>query len=808
MRSLLHDARYGLRQLRRHPTYALTAILSMALGIGATAAVFSVLYGVLIQPYPYRDANRIVVPLIHQKNSSDIWFFRLSRQDLDNLRRLSVVEDATVFNTTTILETDGNLPVSVNVDQTTGNLLDFLRDPPLLGRNYTAAEAPDGAAPPPVVVISYLFWKSHFNGEPGVLGRTIELEHKKYTVIGITEPRFTWSDAEIYMPFSPDVPADRHFLGLIRLRPGIPLAVAGQQIASLLYNVARAHPEQFPHDAWWIETKTLNDWLLGQFKGTLLLLFASVLLLMLIGCGNVSILMLARGTARQQELAMRRALGASRARIVRQLLTEAVMLSLAGGALGIAFAYAGIRLITTLMPQYAIPHEVVIAINQPVLLFSAAISVLCGIVFGISPALEFSRQRLAQQLRAGVRSVTQRGHRVRSVLVAGQVAITLLLLAMAGAAMRHFLEAYNAHLGFDSHHVLMMGVVVPGESYPTYQTRQNYFNTLLQKIRSTPGVTDATYAGGVPIFPGWMQPAQVSGVHQTADRNTMVDLVSASYFQTLRMSLLKGRFFTDDEVLRAANYAVVNQAFVRAFMDGQDPLSRTVRLPQLTAANSSTELAPSAGQPFEIVGIIGDTRNDGLHHPPQPEIFIPSSILAWRGRMLMIRSQQNPAALLNSISASVRTLNPNQALQRPQLLDDFLAEFAWSHERFISILFLIFSAVAVGLAATGLFSTIAYNVEQRTREIGIRMALGSPRRRVLVAVLRGSLITTAIGAVAGVVLTLLLSNTIQRWTDSSTRDLGVLLLVSAFFLLVAALACIVPARTAISVNPVDALRAE
>src|SRR5882757_9462340 len=345
MRSLLHDASYGLRQLRRHPTYAITALLSMALGIGATAAVFSVLYGVLIQPYPYRDANRIVVPLLHEKNATRTWTFPVSRQDLRDLRSLPAVADATAFNTTTILETDGELPVSVNVDQTTGNTLDFLRDPPLLGRYYTASEAPGDAAPPPVVVISYLFWKKQFNGQANILGRTIELEHKKYTVIGVTEPRFTWSDAEIYMPFPADVPADRRFLGLMRLRPGVPVAVGSQQIASLLHNVSRTYPELFPHDTWWIETKTLNDWLLGQFKGTLLLLFASVLLLMLIGCGNVSILMLARGTARQQELAMRRALGASRGRIMRQLLTEALMLSLAGGALGIAFAYAGIRLI-------------------------------------------------------------------------------------------------------------------------------------------------------------------------------------------------------------------------------------------------------------------------------------------------------------------------------------------------------------------------------------------------------------------------------------------------------------------------------
>ena len=341
------DISFALRQLIKHRVYALTAILSMALGIGATAAVYSVLYGVLIDPYPYRNADRIAFITIENKQGRDGDIpFTLS--ELDQLRQAKSVEDILAQNDASMVATDGEIPQSVKVLEMTGNGLQFLDAPPLMGRVFTAAEAPAGIAPPPVAVISYPFWKTHFASSPDVLGKVLELNQQKYTVIGVVGPRFTWHDSEVYSPMPAGMDPKSRFQTLIRLRPDVSTDAAAGELTSFVQQVGHAEPSLLPHDGYRIKVETLNDWILGQFKGTLILLFVAVALLLLIGCGNVSILMLARGTARLQELATRLALGASRGRIMQQLLTEAVILSLTGGVLGMAFALAAIRLITRL----------------------------------------------------------------------------------------------------------------------------------------------------------------------------------------------------------------------------------------------------------------------------------------------------------------------------------------------------------------------------------------------------------------------------------------------------------------------------
>ena len=366
-----------------------------------------------------------------------------------------------------MVATDGEIPQSVKVLEMTGNGLQFLDAPPLMGRVFTAAEAPAGVAPPPVAVISYPFWKTHFASSPDVLGKVLELNHQKYTVIGVVGPRFTWHDSEVYVPMPAGMDPKSRFQTLIRLRPGVSTDAAAGELTSFVQQVGHAEPSLLPPDGYRIKVETLNDWILGQFKGTLILLFVAVALLLLIGCGNVSILMLARGTARLQELATRVALGASRLRIVQQLLTEAVILSVAGGVLGMAFAHVAIRLITGLIPEYSIPHEVVITLNTPVLLFSTAVSVAIGILAGLSPALQFSSPHISQMVQsAGSRSTTSHGARTRTALIVGQTALTVLMLAGAGAAMRNFLQAYAAQLGFDSHHILTLQDQPAGEILP------------------------------------------------------------------------------------------------------------------------------------------------------------------------------------------------------------------------------------------------------------------------------------------------------------------------------------------------------
>jgi predicted permease len=802
------DISFARRQIARHHVYALTAILSMALGIGATAAVYSVLYGVLIDPYPYRDADRIAFITIEHKQGfgRDI---PLTLSELNQLRQAKSVEAAFAQNDTSMIATDGDIPESVKVLEMTGNGLQFLGAPPLMGRVFTASEAPAGIAPPQVAVISYLFWKSHFASSPDVLGKVLDLNHQKYTVIGVVGSRFTWHDSQVYVPMPAGLDPKSRFQALIRLRPGVSTDAAGSELTSFVQQVGHAEPAVLPPDGYRIKVETLNDWILGQFKGTLLLLFVAVALLLLIGCGNVSILMLARGTARLQEIATRVALGASRIRIVQQLLTEAVILSVAGGLLGMAFAHLSIRLITGLIPEYSIPHEVVITLNTPVLLFSTAVSVAIGILAGFSPALQFSSPHISQMIQsAGSRSTTSHAARTRSVLIVGQTALTVLMLAGAGAAMRNFLQAYAAQLGFDSHHILTLTIILPDRSFPDWQERVNYYDAVIEKIKTTPGVTDASISGvGIPPDSNWVQAIQIIGATPDRSRTSGVNLVDSDYFSVLRIPLLQGRLLTRPEVLRGAHLAVISRTFAQRYFSDSDPIGRQILPGELSQVPHSMLMAPGMDQPYRVIGVVGDVRNAGLHRPILPQAYIPSSILAAPGASVLIRtSGGNPTALLHAISTSIRALNQNQAVSFVYSLDEYLSTFVWSHERFIATLFGVFSVVALGLAAIGVASVVAYSVEQRTREFGIRTALGAPRWNVLLLTLTSTARTTGLGLILGILLSIGLSDAVHRWTESSLRDGSVLAIVAGVFLVASAVACLLPARRATRIDPVVALR--
>jgi len=553
---------------------------------------------------------------------------------------------------------------------------------------------------------------------------------------------------------------------------------------------------------------TLNDWLLGQFKGTLIVLFVAVALLLLIGCGNVSILMLARGTARLQELATRIALGASRGRIVKQLLTEAVIVSITGGALGMAFAYFAIRLITGLIPEYSIPHEVVITLNTPVLLFSTAVSVAIGILAGLSPALQFSSPHVSQMIQsAGSRSTTSHGARTRTALIIAQTALTVLMLAGAGAAVRNFVQAYAAQLGFDSHNVLTFRVNVPEKTSTTWQERVNYYNALIEKIKATPGVTAAAISGvGVPPDNNWVQPVQIVGGSLDRSRTSGFNLVGSDYFSVLRIPLLQGRILTTEEILRGAHVAVISKTFAQRYFPGSDPIGKQIIPVELSQVPRTLLFAPGMDQPFQVVGVVGDVRNDGLHRPIIPQAYLPSSIFASTGNDFLIRTTGNPSALLHAISTNIRALNQNQAVGMTYSLDEYLSMFVWSHERFIAVLFGVFSFVALGLAAIGLASVVAYSVEQRTREFGIRMALGAQQWNVLRLTLTSTARTTGAGLILGILLSVGLSDAVHRWTQSSLRDASVLAVIAGVFLVASAAACFLPARRATRIDPMVALR--
>ncbi len=801
------DISFALRQLIKHRVYALTAILSMALGIGATAAVYSVLYGVLIDPYPYRNADRIAFITIENKEGRDGDVpFTLS--ELDQLRQTKSVEDVLAQNDASMVATDGEIPQSVKVLEMTGNGLQFLGAPPLMGRVFTAAEAPAGIAPPPVAVISYPFWKTHFASNPDVVGKVLELNQQKYTVIGVVGPRFTWHDSEVYLPMPAGMDPRSRFQTVIRLHPDISTDAASGEMTSFVQQVGHAEPSLLPPDGYRVKVETLNDWILGQFKGTLILLFVAVALLLLIGCGNVSILMLARGTARMQELATRLALGASRVRITQQLLTEAVILSVSGGVLGMSFALVAIRLITGLIPEYSIPHEVLITLNTPVLLFNTALAVAIGILAGISPALQFSSPHISQVAQsAASRSTTSHGARTRATLIIGQTGLTVLMLAGAGASMRNFLQAYAAQLGCDSHNVLTFRINIPEKSFTAWQERVNYYDALIEKIKTTPGVTDAAISGtGIPPYNNWFQPIQIAGGTLDRSLKSGLNLIGSEYFFVLRIPLLQGRTLTREEVLRGAHVAVISKTFAQRYFPGADPIGRRIVPTAVSQVPHTLLFAPNMDQPYQVIGVVGDVRNDGLHRSILPQAYIPSSILVSQGVNILVRTTGNPNALLHDISTNIRALNQNQAVSFVFSMDEYLSMFVWSHERFIAVLFGVFSFVALGLAAIGLASVVAYSVEQRTREFGIRKALGAPQWNVLQLTLSSTLRTTGMGLILGILLSIGLSDVVHRWTQSSLRDVSVLAVIAGVFLSASTIACLLPARRATRIDPMVALR--
>src|SRR5580658_8803116 len=403
MRTLVQDLRYATRQFLKSPGFAISAVLSLMLGIGATTAIFSVVYGVLLDPYPYKDANRMVHVELRDKNGRGPLLI-VNGTEAQDLQKASSVDDVFLQDEKTESLTGEKFPVSVLVGLYSPNVFDYMGVPPLLGREFTPADAP-GGNPASVAVLSYLFWQRQYGASHDVIGKTIELDHVPYTVIGVVPPRFTWGDNDVYLPAIPNADPHHYWNSFIKLKPGTKYAAAQAEMQALADRFAKDDPKGYPQNMR-AKIVTLNEEVLGRFAGTLVFLFGAVVLLLLIGCANVSILLLARGTARQHELAVRTSMGAERGRLIRQLLTESVLLSMTGAALGVLAAYWGVKALSTMLPYYSFPHEAAIHVNAMVLIFSAAIALLTGILFGISPAYQLSRPQLGALIQASSARLT------------------------------------------------------------------------------------------------------------------------------------------------------------------------------------------------------------------------------------------------------------------------------------------------------------------------------------------------------------------------------------------------------------------
>jgi len=816
MLTMLQDIRYGLRQLVKMPGFTLTAVISLALGIGATTAVFSVVYSILMDPYPYAAPDR----MIHMRlltTKGDLNGFGLTMGQWQIVRKSPVVEDAFLEDQWNLTVTGSDLPEDVSADYLTSNAFNFFGVPPLLGRGLQPSDAIDGEDPQPVVVLGYKFWQRHFNADPAVLGKTIQMVRKNYTIVGVAAARFAWGDGDVYLPkkITQD-PTLGYYVG-IRLKPGVSHAAADAALQPLIAQFAKETPKHFPPGDWKLHVVGLNEDFVKQLGGTLYLLFGAVALLLTIGCGNVSILQLARATARNHEFAVRAAVGASRTRIVRQLLTEALLLSLTGAALGLGLAYKLIAVIVANLPEFSFPHEAAIHINVPVLIFCMAVAIGTGILFGLWPALQLSRPEVSQVMQSNTRKTTRgvAGRRLHNALIAGQIALTLLMLAGAGAAIEGFVRLAHTPLGYDPHNVMSVGIPIHDGTYKTWAERSPYFEQLQAKAAEVPGVTMvAISSNATPPSNGFSTKFEILGKPASGDQSLRFNMVSPEYFPVLRIPLLQGRIWDLAENHRGAPLMVINQTLARQYFPNGDAVGHSLKVPEVTARPPYLLTAPGADQgPFLIVGVVGDKLDDGLSKPILPEAFVPCTAAMGMYTQLLVRSQVPPLTLLHAVSAKVNSVDRDQQTTgNPRDLEHWISEEPeWARGQLVAWLFGGFAALALVLAAVGLYSVVSYTVVQRTNEFGIRMALGAPRTHLLRIVFASTVTSVGSGIAAGLVLSLALSRVMGHWaqeSQASSRDPLLLAASAATLILVAAVACSMPARRAAEVDPMTAIRYE
>jgi predicted permease len=536
--------------------------------------------------------------------------------------------------------------------------------------------------------------------------------------------------------------------------------------------------------------------------------------LLAIGCGNVSILLLARGAARQQELAVRSALGAKRRRIVRQLLTESLLLAGMGAGLGIAMAFGILAGIRMLLPRYAFAPEVVIHINVPVLLFSIATAIATGIAFGLWPALKLSRPEISQFSQSGTRRVVSslHGRRTQNALIAGQIALTLLLLAGAGAAIEGFTRLLHVPLGYDPHNVMSAGIPLHEGTYITWTARAAYFEQLRTKVAGTPGVTMASISSNAtPPSSGWFTKFDILGKAETGAQMASLELIGPEYFPTLKIPVLEGRIWSHTENQNGALVAVINQTMAQRYFPNSDAIGSLLKLPEIEDRPPAELSAPNLADSWlSIIGVVGDSRNDGLRNPIRAAIYIPYTLDMSMGTQILIRTQVPPMTLVHAVRTEVREVNADQqAYGEMDDLEKWISdEPEWQQEHLVSWIFSGFAALALLLAAIGLFSVVSYTVAQRTNEFGIRMALGAPRGHVLRIVFVSTLASLSGGILTGVALIFALNRVVARWVPGDVHDPLVLLAGTFILVLVAGTACTLPALRASRVDPMTALRCE
>ncbi|MBM3778184.1 MAG: FtsX-like permease family protein [Acidimicrobiia bacterium] len=771
--SLTQDVHCAARSARRRPKFAVVAVLTLAIGIGTTTALFSLVYAVLLNPFNYEGADRTVNLSLLTDTGAPQGVF-LTADQLTQLRRASVVEDAVATDAFGMTLTGGDLPEYARTLFYSLNGPGFLGIRPVLGRIFTEADTLGGGTPARVVILSYAFWRSRFAGATDVVGRTVQLDRTPYTIIGVAPPGFG-GDILVPLDMGSD-PSHAWSGGMVRLKPGTDLSAAQSELQALMTGFAAESPQRFPPGFRVRVSRLIEGRRAASFALPLVVSFAAAVLLLVVTCVTVSVLSLARGAARLRELAVRQAIGASRWRLVRQLMAESLVLALAGAGAGIAFAYWGTPRALKWLPPNSFPDVAeTVYVSGPVLLFGVGLALLTSVLSGLSPALTLSRRRVGGLFQAAMVLVSDADHgRAHQVLVAAQVAFTVLLLAGTGAGVRSLLALLNTPLGYDPSNVLVVSANLPLGSYREWAARATFFEQLRARIASTPQVDAAGMSiyGGVPPRMGWRSLVEVPGRTVPPGMHPIVHRVSPEYFAALRIPVLRGRVWSAAEGQRATGVAVVTQGMARAFWPGADPIGQRIHVPELARSSSQFVLAaPGADGWMEVVGVVGDTPNIGLHDAPAPAMYVPHTVMLGDGAVFAIRTTgAEPLALLRTVREQMQAISPGQAVAQARTAQDALDAGGWARERFVVFLLSGFGVLALVLAVVGLFSVVSFSVARRVREFGIRLALGARRTTIATLALRPLAWSIAAGLVVGVALSTVANALLARWSIGDLTD--------------------------------------
>ena len=810
MQSVASDLRYAARELLRRPGFTATAILSLALGVGATSAVFSVIYAVLINPFPYVGSDRLMTLFLKDK-AGNLHGTGLTGPQMERVRQVADVESVVGEDGWNLTTTDGDLPEDVVASYIDPNAPNHWGTPAMLGRWLIPSDALPGKEPEPVVVIGYRFWQRYYSGDPGVVGRTISLVRKPYRIVGVLPPRFRWREADIYVPLKIAMDPNASYGVTLKLRPGVPAERADAELQPIFEQFAKEAPTRFP-ETFRVRLRSIIEVYAQPLGPTLYLLFGAVASLLLIGCGNVSILLLARGAQRQHELAVRAALGAARGRIVRQLFTESLAIALTGTALGILLAWKGLALIVTWLPENAMPAETVIAMNVPVLLFSAGLAFATAVLFGVAPAWQLSRPDVARVVQSSTRRVMGSIHarRTHTAMVAAQIALTVVMLTAAAAAGKGFLRMVNMELGYDPHQTMSLPIPIHVGTYTTWKERSEYFEQIRARIAAMPEVVSAGLStNATPPSNGNDSRIEIMGASAAEKPTVRVNFVSPEYFPVLRIPLAEGRLWDRTETMRGAPLAVINQTMARQYWPKGDAIGRQFRIPGLKNAPPYSPAAAGSDGWLQIVGIVGDARNDGVRNPIKPAVYVPYSLRMQMFSQVLVRTRVPPLSLLHAMRAELVKIDKDQQVMQVRDLETWITDMReYIKQRLMTNLFAIFSVLALALAAAGLYSVVSYGVATRTNEFGIRMALGANAWNVVRLVLSSTSVSVGAGLAAGVGLSFVLDKFARQWLFESSRDPAILGGLALLLVAVAGLACWVPARRAGKVDPLEALRYE